>query len=82
MDCKEVFDKLRELLEEMNDHKTAAESITTESTLTGDLGFTSLHMLWMAFAIEREFGVIMPDLTAVRFVTVGDVVEFIEAKRA
>ena len=55
-------------------------AITTDSTLLGDLGMTSISLLYMAMATEEEFGVKFLNEDFATLVTVGDVVACIERK--
>ena len=53
------------------------ESANESSRLFEDLGFDSIGMMMLAMALEDEFGVHFTE--AVRFVTVADVIKFLEA---
>ena len=55
-------------------------AITPDSTLLGDLGMTSISLLYMAMATEEEFGVKFLNEDFATLVTVGDVVACIERK--
>ena len=58
------------------------DSITTDQNLIADLGLNSLDVINLALAFEREFGIEIPDRHILKFVTVGDVVDYLarEAK--
>lgn len=75
----DTFERLKKLFLDMTDGEVDATAITRGSTLTGDLGFTSLNMLWMAFAMETEFAIDIGDLKMGDLRTVGDVIDYIEA---
>lgn len=70
-----IFEGLKEIV-----HKIIPDldlsKITPESKLTADMGLDSLAMLMLAFEIEDRFSVEIR--TGVKFVTVGDVVAYIE----
>ena len=54
-------------------------NVTLETKLIEDLHFDSLGMMMFAMAIEDEFGISFDE--PVNFVTVQDVVNFIEANQ-
>lgn len=62
------------------DHPVDLDAVTTETTLGGDLGFSSIMMLMMAIAMEQEFDIEITQIDGNAFVTVGDVCAFIEQK--
>lgn len=57
-----------------------ADSITMEAELTGDLGINSLELADLVYACEEKFGVEIDDDDLRNFVTVGDVVNYLESK--
>lgn len=57
-----------------------ADSITMEAELTGDLGINSLELADLVYACEEKFGVEIEDDDLRNFVTVGDVVRYLESK--
>lgn len=52
--------------------------ITEETNLIEDLGINSYDLVSMIAAVEEEFEIRIPDRAILRFVTVGDVIEFLE----
>lgn len=58
------------------------ENISIETTLLGDLGMTSISLLYMAMATEEEFGVKFRNEDFATLNTVGDVIACIERKQA
>lgn len=58
------------------------ENISTETTLLGDLGMTSISLLYMAMATEEEFDVKFRNEDFATLNTVGDVIACIERKLA
>lgn len=60
------------------DVNTAA--VTPEASLREDIGINSIGLLYMAMAVEEEFGIKFKneDFAAIR--TVGDVITLIESK--
>lgn len=57
-----------------------ADSITMEAELTGDLGINSLELADLVYACEEKFGVEIDDDDLRNFITVGDVVNYLESK--
>ncbi len=57
-----------------------ADSVTMEAELTGDLGINSLELADLVYACEEKFGVEIDDDDLRNFVTVGDVVKYLESK--
>lgn len=74
-----IFEKLIRLFEQMTESPIPEGTVTLETSLKGDLAFTSLDMLWMAFSIEEQFHVVIDESCVPSLVTVGDVVKFIES---
>ena len=58
------------------------ESITEDSQLMGELGFNSLNLVLMANDAENEFNIVIEDEDMKKLVTVGNLVDFLEAKHA
>ena len=81
MSRTEIIEKLKEILlaaDDRNRDKVAAR--TEKSRLGADLGFSSVSMLYMVIAIEEELGIRFDNVGASDFETLGDVVNYIEAK--
>lgn len=57
-----------------------ADTITMEAELTGDLGINSLELADLVYACEEKFGVEIDDDDLRNFITVGDVVKYLESK--
>ncbi len=74
-----VFEKIVEILAEQFDEDE--KSITTDTNLTEDLGADSLDLADVLMAIEDEFEVEIPDEDIENIKTVGDIVDYIEAKK-
>lgn len=56
-----------------------ADDITKESSFIEDLGADSLDVVELIMALEDELEIEIPDEEAEKFVTVGDVVEYVKA---
>ena len=74
-----VFEKIKALLAEQFDEEE--DSITIDTSLTEDLGADSLDLADVLMAIEDEFEVEIPDEDIENIKTVGDIVDYIEAKK-
>lgn len=71
-----IFDKVKELIAD----KLSVEesSITMESTFVEDLGADSLDVVELIMSLEEELEMEIPDEDAAEFITVADVVKYIE----
>ena len=58
----------------------ATENITASSNLREDIGMNSIGMLYMAMAVEEEFGIKFTNDDFVGINTVDDVIRCIEGK--
>ena len=73
-----MFETLKNfIVEELN---VNADDVTMEAELTGDLGINSLELADLVYACEEKFGVEIDDDDLRNFVTVGDVVRYLEAQ--
>ena len=78
MKREEIIEKLREILLAADSrHADAVSSYTEESKLIGDIGLSSVSLLYVVIAIEEEFGIRFDDASPSDFETLGDVVGFI-----
>ena len=76
MNRSEILEKIREDIE--NNVFTPEEPITEESGFVEDLGMDSLEFVEMVMGVEEVFGFDVPDEEAEKWVTVGNVVDFVE----
>ncbi len=75
-----MFDRVKEIL--VNDLHVEAAEITPESELINDLGINSLELADLICACEEEFDLEIADDDLREFITVADVVKFLEEKAA
>ena len=61
--------------------KTDSNKITKDSHFINDLGGDSLDAVEIALAIEDAFNIVVPDNQAGKLVTVGQLIDFIEAHK-
>lgn len=81
MTRNEIIDKLRDILLATDDrNRDVVAACTEESDLITDLGFSSVSMLYMVIAVEEEFNVRFENVGAADFRTLGDVVDYLEAR--
>ena len=64
------------LVEEL---RVNADDITMEAELIGDLGINSLELADLVLLCEERFNVTIDDEDLHNFITVGDVVRYVEA---
>ena len=60
-------------------HVNAAD-VTMEAELSGDLGINSLELADLVYICEEKFNIEIADEDLHNFVTVGDVVHYLEEK--
>ena len=58
----------------------SAEACGEDAVLTTDLGLSSVGMLYLVIAIEESFGILFENVTMGDFVTLRDVVDYLEEK--
>ena len=71
-----IFERLREIIAEQLDIEP--DSITLDSSLHNDLEADSLDAVDIIMTIEDEYGIEVADEDAEKFVTVADIVKYIE----
>ena len=76
---KEILEKLKSILVDMNPNDASkTENIGEDDKLLTGLGIDSVSMLYMVIAVEETFGIEFD--TDKPFVTVGEVIDYIERK--
>ncbi len=79
MNRTEIFAKLKELIKLANTSSPELlDSCKEESNLRGDLGLTSIGVLYLAISIEQTFDIEFGDTSFDDFNTVKDVIDYIE----
>lgn len=73
-----VIDTLKNILEAQLDIDPA--EITESTSIMEDLGADSLDIVELMMTVEEEFDITIEDSDAQLFKTVGDVVNYIEAR--
>jgi len=75
MDRQEIFDKIKEALQERG---TDTSVLSMESSFNEDLGLDSLDQTELLMEVEDFVGKEIPDEEAQELTTVGKLVEYIE----
>ena len=73
-----MLEKLKELMKGVNPD-TNLDDVTLDTKLIDDLHFDSLGIMMFAMAIEDEFDISFDE--PMNFVTVKDVIDFIESQK-
>ena len=71
-----MFETLKNLLVE--ELQLDPDEITMEAELTGDLGINSIELADLVMLCEEKFDIEIDDEDIHKFVTVGDVVNYLE----
>ena len=75
-----TLERLRKVFSAVFEDQIEETALTENATLLGDLGMTSISLLYMAMATEEEFGIKFQNEDFATLATVGDVVACIERK--
>ena len=82
MSREDIFKELKELIKKANTTTPEVlDSCTEESNLRGDLGLTSIGVLYLAISIEQLFDIEFNDSSFDDFNAVKDVVDYIEQNK-
>ncbi len=73
-----MFDKVKNLLVE--ELSVNPEDVTLSAELVNDLGVNSLELADLVLLCEEKFDIEITDDEIHKFVTVGDIVDFLSAK--
>jgi acyl carrier protein len=73
-----MFENLKKFL--VDELHVKAEDVTMEAELSGDLGINSLELADLVYLCEEKFNVVIDDDELNNFVTVGDVVRYLESQ--
>jgi acyl carrier protein len=76
----DTLERLKKLLTQVYDGEIDTTDITEETRVVEDIGMKSIAMLYMAMAIEGEFGVSLTNDDLPKMRTVGDIVELVETR--
>ena len=81
MERPQIIDTLKSILLSADAGKRESlDEITEDANLVSDIGLSSIGMLYMILAIEESFSIRFDNVGMNDFVTLRDVVDYIEAK--
>lgn len=72
-----MFEKVKNML--VNDLQVNPDDITPEAELVSDLGINSLELADLILLCEERYGIEIQDDDLHKFITVGDIVAYLEA---
>ena len=72
-----MFENIKKFLVE--ELRVNEDDINMDAKLTGDLGINSLELANLVFRCEEEFDIEIDDEELHNFITVGDVVRYLES---
>ena len=75
-----MFEQIKNLLVE--ELRVNPDDITLEAELANDLGINSLELADLILLCEEKFGITIDDDDLHTFITIGDVVKYLEKKNA
>lgn len=75
-----TFERLVKVFEAVFENEVDTTAITPDASLHDDVGINSIGMLYMAMALEEEFGIKFQNEDFAGIKTVGDVIACIESK--
>ena len=70
-----MFEQFKELL--IEEFQVDEDKITLDAELSGDLAINSIELAELILRCEEEFGIDIQEEEMHKFVTVGDVVEYL-----
>ena len=76
----DILSKLIQLFESVFENEIDVSNINEDSRLIEDLGMNSIGLLYMAMAVEEEFGISFTNEDFPKLSTVGNVVAIIESR--
>lgn len=77
-----MLERLKGLLERVFEGQLPSEGVTEAARLIEDVGMNSIGLIYMAMAVEEEFGVTFDNEDFPRLKTVGDVMALLAEKGA
>ena len=72
-----MFEKVKNML--VNDLQVNPDDIKPEAELVSDLGINSLELADLILLCEERYGIEIQDDDLHKFITVGDIVEYLES---
>lgn len=75
-----TFERLVKVFNAVFEDEISTDSVKPDASLRDDIGINSIGMLYMAMALEEEFGVKFTNEDFINVKTVSDVIDCIEKK--
>ncbi len=75
-----TFDRVLKVFTAVFEEDIDPSTVTETASLREDIGMNSIGMLYMAMALEEEFGVKFTNEDLMSLTTVGDVLRILEGK--
>lgn len=72
-----MFEKLKELL--VDELQINEKDIAMDAELSNDLGINSIELADLVLMCEEKFGIEIAEEDSNKFITVGDVVDYLES---
>lgn len=76
----QTFERLIKVFKVVFEESVDVSAVTAESSLREDIGINSIGLLYMAMAVEEEFGIKFTNEDFATIQTVADVITCIESK--
>ena len=76
----QTFDRLIKVFQVVFEETVDTSAVTPEANLREDIGINSIGLLYMAMAVEEEFGIKFTNDDFADITTVADVIACIEGK--
>lgn len=77
---EDIFGKVKKIIVEQSYGKIETDKVLPNSRFIEDLGADSLQTIELVMKLEEEFDIEIDDNQAQKFLTVQDVVDFIQTK--
>lgn len=78
---EEILEKLKDIIISADPGASErTKNVSEDTNIMQDLGFSSIGMLYIAIAIEEVFGIRFDNVGVSDFVTVRNIVDYIEEK--
>ncbi len=74
------FEKVKEVI--VGTVNCDAEAVTMDARIKEDIGLDSLDAMELSMELEEAFGLSIEEEALSKFVTVGDIVAYIDSKKA
>ena len=76
-----TFERLIKVFNAVFEDEIKGDTINPDSNLQKDMGISSIGMLYMAMALEEEFGIKFNNEDLMKLNTVADVIACIDSKK-